>query len=96
MDYTYKGFGPSDDEEDYDWPDVRLIKRKKIKQVGSLTMDEKVKKFLTKFYEQLKDDCWGDIDPEYFNPDFVDDKEYPTNQLTETDAMLIQKYVKTH
>lgn len=21
MDYTYKGFGPSDDEEDYDWPE---------------------------------------------------------------------------
>ncbi len=49
-------------------------------------MDEKTKEFLTKFYKHLRNDYWGDIDPEYFNPEQDDD--------ISKDALLIHHYVE--
>jgi len=38
MDYTYKGFGPSDDEDDYDWPeDIKHYCELCKREVGTLT-----------------------------------------------------------
>ena len=38
MDYTYKGFGPSDDEDDYDWPeDIKHYCELCEREVGTLT-----------------------------------------------------------
>ena len=33
-----------------------------------------VKEFLTSFYNDLTNDSWGWIDPEYFNPDNMDEE----------------------
>ena len=45
MDYTYKGFGPSDDEDDYDWPeDIHHYCELCEREVGTFTQHHLVPK----------------------------------------------------
>lgn len=52
--------------------------------------EQKLKIFLWHFYNQLKQDNWGDIDPECFNPEYVDDED---ETIADEDTKAIQKYI---
>ena len=54
--------------------------------------DEKFKKFMSSFYNQLSQDNWGDIDPLYFNPEYIKNKSSSNETL---EARLIHNYVRT-
>ena len=55
--------------------------------------EQKLKIFLWHFYNQLEQDNWGDIDPEYFNPEIVDEELRTDSSEFLQEGKLIQKYI---